>query len=168
MLDLIADEVENDDDDDDDEPEVAKRKEAQEEREGERGRGSRWSVRPRHESTEMSEGRDSTSTPRAVRVATESSGQATKRRRGEQTDRQKLPDELWAKILESVPRESKAAFALTCKQFRRVKRFRGNHFGLACQTIGVNLLKGPPPSLRVHVPFCPSCRLFLVGRPVRG
>ena len=94
MLDLIADEVENDDDDDDDEPEVAKRKEAQEEREGERGRGSRWSVRPRHESTEMSEGRDSTSTPRAVRVATESSGQATKRRRGEQTDRQKLPDEL--------------------------------------------------------------------------
>ena len=32
-----------------------------------------------------------------------------------------LPDELWAKILESVPRESKAAYAMTCKQMRRVQ-----------------------------------------------
>ena len=32
-----------------------------------------------------------------------------------------LPDELWTKIFESVPRESKAAFAMTCKQMRRVQ-----------------------------------------------
>ena len=127
VLDLIADEVENDDDDND-EPEVAKGKEAKEERERGGGQGARARGRRHHETREMSERRDSRSTPRALGVATESSGQATKRRRREQTEMPELPDELWAKILESVPRESKAAFAMTCKQMRRVQEEKEDEY----------------------------------------
>ena len=56
---------------------------------------------------------------------------ATKKRRievknkDEEIEQQKLPDELWSKVLDSVDDTSVSAFACTCKQLRRVQEESG-------------------------------------------
>ena len=72
---------------------------------------------------ELNEQRDSTSTPQAVGVATESLRQAVL----DQPQMPELPEEVWAKILESVSDESMLAFAMTCKQFRGVQEISGRN-----------------------------------------
>ena len=53
-----------------------------------------------------------------------------------EVSQQKMPDELWAKILESVNDNSVTAFASTCTQLRRVQQRSGRKLATDLRAFG--------------------------------